>query len=333
MKILHVLLSKLSLPPLNYGGTERVVWALAKAQEAMGHEVRFLWGEAKSLPDNTLVYDKKVPIEQQIGDWPDIVHFHRPYQGDLKIPFICTEHGNAEGSREYGCNTVFLSQRHARNHNADCFVHNGLQWTDYGQPELKNPSDYFHFLGKAKWPIKNLAGAVAVARLADVKMKVIGGNRLNFSRKFYFYPDTKLSFVGMVGGEIKNTLIRQSRGLIFPVRWHEPFGLALIESLYLGTPIFGSPNGALPEIVTSSDLGCLSLNYSELADAVANVNQYNRVLCHEYALENFSHHRMAAGYQICYEKVLDGERLNTERPYSEQSWHELLPVSNEMIHR
>ncbi|MFB2800800.1 MULTISPECIES: glycosyltransferase [Shewanella] len=328
MKILHVLLSKLSLPPLNYGGTERVVWSLAKAQEAMGHEIRFLWGDAANLPQNAAIYDKKASIEQQIGNWPDVVHFHWPYQGDLKIPYICTEHGNAEGPREYGVNTVFLSQRHAINHNANCFVHNGLDWAEYGVPELNKPSDYFHFLGKAKWPIKNLEGAVSVARLADVKMTVIGGKRLNFSRKFYFYPDTKLRFVGMVGGERKNILIRQSRGLIFPVRWHEPFGLALIESLYLGTPIFGSPYGALPEIVTSAELGHLSLSYTELADAVANVNHYNRTFCHEYAVEHFNHHRMAAGYQTCYEKVLDSETLNFARPFSEQNWHELLPVNS-----
>ncbi|NMH66693.1 glycosyltransferase family 4 protein [Shewanella salipaludis] len=328
MKILHVLLSKLSLPPLNYGGTERVVWALAKAQEAQGHQVRFLWGAADNLPANAAVFDKSVPIEQQIGDWPDLVHFHRPYQGDLAIPYICTEHGNAEGQREYGQNTVFLSRRHAENHNATCFVHNGLDWADYGEPELTHPGDYFHFLGKAKWPIKNLVGAVAVARLADVKMKVIGGHRLNFSRKFYFYPDTKLDFVGMVGGEKKNALIRRSRGLIFPVRWHEPFGLALIESLYLGTPVFGSPYGALPEIVTSSELGKLSLDYRELADAVANVGRYDRAHCHEYARENFNHFRMAGGYQACYERVLDGESLNATAPFSTQSWHDLLPVND-----
>lgn len=326
MKILHVLLSKLSLPPVNYGGTERVVWSLAKAQEAAGHEVRFLWGKADKLPVNASIYDKSLPIEQQIGTWPDIVHFHRPYEGDLEIPYVCTEHGNAESERQYGINTIFLSKRHAENHNASCYVHNGLDWSDYGEPLLKQPGDYFHFLGKAKWPIKNLAGAVEVARQAQVKMKVIGGNRLNFSRKFYFYPDRKLDFVGMVGGQRKNTYIRQSQGLIFPVRWHEPFGLALIESLYLGTPVFGTPYGALPEIVCSNELGFLSLDYREIADAVANVDSYNRLACHEYARETFNHIRMASAYQTCYERVIDGEFLNLEMPNSTENWHQLLPV-------
>ena len=46
-----------------------------------------------------------------------------------------------------------------------------------------------------------------------------------------------------------SSLLNASRGLIFPVRWHEPFGLAVIESLYFGCPVFATPYGALPELV------------------------------------------------------------------------------------
>ena len=58
-------------------------------------------------------------------------------------------HGNAEHARSYGQNTVFLSARHANNHNAECFIHNGLDWTEYGQPHLGKPQNYFHFLAVA----------------------------------------------------------------------------------------------------------------------------------------------------------------------------------------
>lgn len=328
MRILHVLQSKLSLPARDYGGTERIVWGLLTAQEAAGHEVRLLWGDAPDLPKNATRFDTTKSMREQIGHWPDIVHFHQPFDSELDVPYISTEHGNAEYPRSYGQNTVFLSARHATNHNAECFVHNGLDWTEYGQPNLGKPQNYFHFLGKAKWPIKNLSGAVAVSKQAGAKLHVLGGRRFSLSsRGFYFHPDLHLRFHGMVGGERKNQLVRNSQGLIFPVRWHEPFGLAIIESLYLGAPVFATPYGAIPEIVTQPELGFLSSSYSELALAMVDVHKYDREACHHYAKTRFDHLTMATAYHQCYQRVLNGEMLNSKQPYSEQSWHELLPVT------
>ena len=329
MKILHVLQSKLSLPARDYGGTERIVWGLLTAQQASGHEVRLLWGDAPDLPKNAARYDATKSMREQIGGWPDIVHFHQPFDGELDVPYISTEHGNAEHARSYGQNTVFLSARHANNHNAECFIHNGLDWTEYGQPHLGKPQNYFHFLGKAKWPIKNLSGAVAVSKQAGVKLQILGGVRFSLSsRGFYFHPDWHLRFNGMVGGAVKNKLVRNSRGLLFPVRWHEPFGLAIIESLYLGAPVFATPYGAIPEIITQPELGFLSSSYSELASVMQDSSKYDREACHHYAKTRFNNLTMAAAYQQCSLKVISGGVLNSKKPYAEHRWHELLPVTN-----
>lgn len=327
MKILHVMRSRLSLPPLNYGGTERIVWGLLQAQKAAGHEVRLLWGKAQQLPEHATRFNPEKSMQEQIGTWPDIVHFHQPFDGELDVPYINTEHGNAEQAQTYSINTVFLSARHATNHNADCFVYNGLDWSEYGAPCLNQPADYFHFLGKAKWPIKNLAGAVNISKNAGVKLRVLGGSRFSLSsRGFYFHPQLHLRFHGMTGGEKKNQLIRHSRGLIFPVRWHEPFGLAIIESLYLGTPVFATPYGAIPEIITRQELGHLSTDYQELVNVIRDIKHFDREACHHYAKTRFNHLRMADAYQACYEKVLRGETLNRKKPYSSNGWHTPLPV-------
>ena len=57
--------------------------------------------------------------------------------------------------------------------------------------------------------------------------------------------------------------------LLFPVKWHEPFGLALIESLYFGNPVFGTPFG---------------------------FERFDRRRCHEYACDRFSSTVMAKNY-------------------------------------
>jgi glycosyltransferase involved in cell wall biosynthesis len=116
-----------------------------------------------------------------------------------------------------------------------------------------------------------------------------------------------------VGGREKFQLLNDSKGLIFPVRWHEPFGLAIIESLYFGCPVFGTPYGSLPEIVTDA-VGHLSNKGAVLAEAIEHSEAYSRRQCHEYARDRFSAAKMATAYLEKYERVLSGAFLNAIKP-------------------
>lgn len=321
--------SRYSLPPVKYGGTERVVWGLGTNQEKDGHEVRYLWGNAPNLPANASIADKSVPLEKQINGWPDIVHFHRPYDGELHVPYISTEHGNADEARTYSRNCVFLSNKHAQNHGAECFVHNGLNWDEYGEPNIKEIGDYFVFLGKTKAPTKNLQGTVQIAQRTKTKLSVLGGTRLNIRKNPYFVSDRRVKFHGMVGGDVKNTLIKNARALLFPVRWHEPFGLAIIEALYLGVPVIGTKYGSLPEIISEPEIGFLSNDLDILVQAAGDCGRFNRMRCHEVAKERFSSYKMHKGYEICYQKVLDGEYLNSKKPCTQGGYLELLSINGQ----
>ena len=214
MKILHVLLTRMPLPPPKYGGTERVLWSLGIAQKEMGHEVRYLLKANTNHNPDVQVYDDKRSLADQIDDWADIVHFHWPYEGELHKPFVCTEHSNCEEEKDFPVNTIYLSSKHAQNNSATCYVHNGLYWESYGEPNFK-PKNYVHFLAKASWRIKNLQGTVRIAKAAKVPLHVLGGNRINIRRNPYCYLSPSIRFHGMVGGEAKNQLIRDSKGLIF----------------------------------------------------------------------------------------------------------------------
>ena len=115
----------------------------------------------------------------------------------------------------------------------------------------------------------------------------------------------------MVGGENKFKLLRASSGLIFPVRWHEPFGLAIIESLYFGCPVFAIPYGALPELV-SPGCGHLSDRAEDLAEAIA-CTQYDPRQCQAQALQ-FNADKMTKNYLRVYERILSGETLHHTKP-------------------
>lgn len=318
MKILHVLLTHMPVPPLKYGGTERVLWALYQGQKALGHEVKFLTKHNNNHPD-ALIFNPKQPLETQIEGWADIIHFHFLYRGQLKTPFVCTTHNQQVTPATFPKNTIFLGKLHAQRSGGSAYVHNGLFWPDYGKPNLDNPLNYIHFLANAKYKDKNLKDSVEIARKANKKLHVIGSKRycLKWRKdgKYqpYFYLGNDLTFYGMIGGEQKNQIIRNSQALIFPVLNYEAFGLAMIESLYLGCPVIGSHCGSLPELIIP-DVGISTQSKSEMIEVLKNIGQYNRKICHEYAQENFNHLIMSKKYLNYYEMVLNGQTLHSYEP-------------------
>lgn len=314
MNILIVCNAK--LPVFAYGGTERVVWDLANVLSTFGHKVRLLAAEGTSCPFADVSYvDKRRTLDQQIPDDVDVVHFFsRPdFDPDVKfLAYLYTQQGNETSKREMPLNSVFVSANHAHRFGSNQFVYNGLDWTTYGPVELARPRKWLHFLGNAAWRVKNLRGAMQVARDADEILAVLGGYRLNLKRGFRFTLSPKVKFFGMVGGQEKIDLLNASRGLIFPVTWDEPFGLAVIESLYFGCPVFASSRGSLPELVTSAT-GFLSNDLVDLAGAVRQ-RHFDAEACHELAKSRFSAHRMATDYLAKYQRVVSGIQLNQTRP-------------------
>lgn len=318
MKILHVLLTRMPIPPTKYGGTERVVWALYLGQKALGHEVKFLTKYANNHPD-ALVFDPKLSLEEQVEGWADIIHFHFLYRGEIATPFVCTTHNQQVTPATFPKNTIFLGKLHAERSGGQAYVYNGLYWPDYGEPNLGKPQNYVHFLANAKYKDKNLKDSVEIAHRSNKQLHVIGSKR--YSLKWathgryqpYFYWGNEMTFHGMLGGEKKNQVIKNSSALLFPVLNYEAFGLAMIESLYLGCPVVGSHCGSVPELIIP-EVGVSTNKKSVMIEAIANIDQYNRKTCHEYAKETFNHLRMSQEYLNYYEKVLDGESLHANEP-------------------
>jgi glycosyltransferase involved in cell wall biosynthesis len=196
---------------------------------------------------------------------------------------------------------------------------------DCGAADLNNTRDYFHFLGKTTWRIKNFKGAKKVVLSVPCeKLAVLGGNRIEWNRRFKITLSPRVKFYGMVGGREKLRLINGSKGLIHPIKAHESFGLALIESLYFGCPVFGTPYGSLPEIITK-DFGFLSNKSYELSQAIKNAGSYCRKLCHEYARDCFNSRKMALNYLQKYEQVINGQKLNPAPPRLKEKYAGFLP--------
>jgi glycosyltransferase involved in cell wall biosynthesis len=327
MKSLHILIiSNSKLPVSKYGGTERVVWSLGKELAGMGHRITFLAGDGSASDfAQVKVKDFNRPLAEQIPQDVDLVHSFVNTWEEIPKPFIFTQEGNSGQDRDFHINTCFVSRNHASRYGSEMFVYNGMGLEDYGKPRFDLKRKYVHFLGKAAWNVKNVKGCISIAREAGVPLRVLGGNRVNLKMGIRVTLDLNVRFEGMVGGAYKNQLINGSKALLFPVLWNEPFGIALTESLYFGCPVFGTPYGSLPEIVTS-EFGYLSSRKSELISALEHVESFDRKKCHEYVCDVFSARKMTQDYLPLYEKVLNGKSLNPKPPRLIDTQHpKLLP--------
>lgn len=315
---MHILIVDWSgpIPALKYGGTERVIWGLGKSLHALGHKVTFL------VPDGftgdfaeSIALDQTKDLNEQIPEDVDLVHFNYPPRQPINKPYVITMHGNPEPDEHIDPNTIFISRNQAERYNSEVFIYNGLYWNDYGMPDLKKPRTYYHFLGKVSRKAKNAFGAAKIVLKAKGKLMIMGGERWNIrniSHGFMYLLNPKLSFLGMLDDTEKMKVMEKSKALLFPVEWHEPFGLVIIESLYAGCAVFCTTNGSLSELV-SAEVGLASNNSDDLAEALLNFS-YDPERCHKYAKEHFNAHKMTLEYLKLYKKVLAGERLHAQNP-------------------
>ena len=305
---MHVTLykhGKVPIPPKGYGGAERFIYWLGKTLIELGHQVTLIANAQSHIPGVELrAISENEPHTWQrlIPDSTDIVHLWDISHAPLKKPFLLSVGGNGQPGEKFPLNTVFVSRSHAANHGSRHFVYSGVIPEDYACS--KKREDYAVFLAKARWKVKNIPGAVQVARRAGIELRVIGSRNwpLNLQRLLPVIRGVR--YCGEVDESEKYDLLSRARCLIFPVRWHEPFGLAITEALASGCYVVGTPYGALPEIITP-EVGALSAKAAELAEVVKNPQRFSPQTCRDRVLRGgFTLLDSARKYVECYERVM-----------------------------
>ncbi len=311
-----VLIHDAALPVQAYGGTERVVWWLSKALSERGITVVLASAPGTDCPWAEVVHpDFRRPIEEQVE--AGFYHYFNTPAVEPSRPHVVTIGGNGKPGETFFRNTVFVSRNHALRHGAQCFVHNGVDPSEYVFNTQKDGS--LLFLAKASWHVKNVRGAIRIARKANRTLEILGGKRL------FFNHWRGIHWNGMQGGEVKARFLSRASALLFPVLWNEPFGIAVVEALISGTPVIASPLGSLPELI-HPDVGSLCEDEQDYVAAIADLGQIKSSRCREWALEHFTHHHMAEGYLKLYEKVLKGEPLNRSIPATREAVDALYSV-------
>jgi glycosyltransferase involved in cell wall biosynthesis len=337
-----------SVPPLRYGGTERVVHYLTEELVNCGHEVvLFASGDSTT----SAVLDACVPqalrlsgqavdptvheiiqidrVIEQIDRF-DILHFHTghfhfPAASRLKVPFLNTMHGPLTGPHQallYNhFNRVPLvsiseSQRQPiPRANWLGNVYHGLPTNLY---QLNpSPSEYLAFVGRIS-PEKRLDRAIAIATAAGLPLKVAA--KIDRADEVY-YRDTiepmlrdnpLVEFIGEVDDAGKQELYGNALALLFPIDWPEPFGLVMIEANACGTPVIAWRNGSTPEVIQDGVNGFLVESLQEAVAAVHRVHSLERARVRANFEVRFSVARQAKEYEQLYSHLIQARRSSSK---------------------
>lgn len=295
------------VPVREYGGTERIVYWLADALAGGGHEPVLLTppgsssptAEVEPLPEGLFERagrDRGLDLDAHLPPGLDVLHCFCPCVARTEVPLLETVQGNAM-SGEPSPRHVFVSRDHMERMGGRHYVHNGVPVEAFEFRRDKEP--WFLFLSKARWKVKGVDRAERIARRAGIQLVIAGGWRFNWT--------WRITSVGMVGGEKKRRLLAGARGLLFPVRWDEPFGIVVAEALASGTPVLASRRGSLPELVPP-DVGFLCETEDDFVDAVARVGEIDPAACRRWAEEHLGAGRMADDYLELYRRAAGGSQ-------------------------
>lgn len=328
------------VPPIAYGGTERVVAALATELRRLGHDVT-VYASGDSSVEATLrpVIDRALWRTGYRGDvsahmlravarcWAeadqfDIVHSHVesfgfPFARHAPVPVVTTLHGRLDvaGMPELldefdDIPLVAISEsqkRWAAAANWVGVVPNGLPLEQ--MPTSHEIGDNLVFVGRIA-PEKGVAEAIELARRVGVPLRMAAKVHDRAEQEHFeqvvrpAVAAGDVEFLGELPPSARDPLIASSRATLMLGAWPEPFGLVAIESLAIGTPVIARRAGALPEIIEHGTDGYLVDDLDEAEHAFRSLDRLDRGLIRHRAIERFSAARMASGYAAIYRSLL-----------------------------
>ncbi|PZF98993.1 glycosyltransferase [Micromonospora deserti] len=110
-------------------------------------------------------------------------------------------------------------------------------------------------------------------------------------------------WVGTVAGQERDDLLAGARASLFPLRWEEPGGTAVVESLAVGTPVVATARGCLPELIEHGRTGLLTTDEDELGDLLLAASVLEPGECRHEAAARFTPAMMAQRYVQLYDRV------------------------------
>jgi glycosyltransferase involved in cell wall biosynthesis len=334
-----------AVPPKLYGGTERVVHSLTEELVAMGHDVTlFASGDSITSARLAPMRDQALRLDPSVKDWVawyhrmveliaqrahefDIIHSHIDYFplglfSRQRTPFLTTLHGRLDVAEfkeiyeTYG-HTPFVSISDSQRRPIPRI--NWVRTVLHGLPAQRltpvpgAKQDYFAFLGRVS-PEKGLDSAIRIAAKAGVKLKIAA--KVDNADKEYYDSQIKpllsqghVEFIGEIDDSQKPEFLSHAHALLFPIRWPEPFGLVMIESMACGTPVIAFNHGSVPEVMEDGLTGFVVNSEEQAVEAIGKLPRLDRAKVRARFDERFTARAMAENYVDVYEELIQaGQR-------------------------
>jgi glycosyltransferase involved in cell wall biosynthesis len=113
-----------------------------------------------------------------------------------------------------------------------------------------------------------------------------------------------VEFIGEIGDDQKTEFLGNAAGLLFPIAWREPFGLAMIEAMACGTPVVAFRNGSVPEVIDDGVTGFIVDDEEAAAAAARRLRGLDRARIRRVFEERFTARRMAEDYVTIYRRLI-----------------------------
>ena len=322
-------------PPLHYGPWELITSLLAEGLTARGVDVTLfatldsvtaarLDGVCPTGYEHDPTLDGRIWEALHVGHALsrsasfDLVHNHLDwlplaFSGLCAAPMLTTVHG-------FSGPTILPAYRRARSHfvsisDADrspdldylATVHHGIDVS--ALPVQPDPRSDLLCFGRIH-PDKGTDLAIEIARRAGRRLILCGivQDRAFFDEAVAPWIDgEQVVYRGSVGPDERGAVLGSGAALLHPIRFAEPFGLSVVESMACGTPVIAYPRGSMPEVVDEGVTGRLVGGVDEAVEAVEAVEAIggvDRAGCARRARERFSADRMVDDYLTIYRKIV-----------------------------
>jgi glycosyltransferase involved in cell wall biosynthesis len=341
MKILFSADPYVEVPPIYYGGIERIVGSLLIKLQQRGHIIGlvahpdstspadYFAGWSRVRPNSAIAHAQNTwtLLKAYLDFGPSLVHsFSRllylsplllkrtpkvmSYQrstGGRQTRFAASLGGQSlvfTGCSEFIAN---MGRRHGGGwHAIPNFVDTGFfQFV----PTVTGNAPLV-FLSRVE-AIKGAHIAIEVAKKTGRRLLIAGNHAESGAEHRYWQEVIKpelgrngVEYVGAVNDKEKNELLGSACAMIVPIQWDEPFGIVFAESLACGTPVISCPRGALPEIIREGVDGFLTKSVEEACKAVDRVATINRRVCRHRAETSFSINVIVQRYEALYESLV-----------------------------
>lgn len=322
------------VPPLTYGGIERIIDFLIKGLTANGHEVLLLAHPLSKVEVPLITYRNQQSRLKHIHNIlavnkikkfkPDIIHsFGRLF---YLLPFLRSDipkimSYQREPTLAQIKKAVTLSKKDTLSFTgcsnyisnkikpfaSATTVYNGFPIGIY-EPNFKfNESAPLVFLGRIEH-IKGTHIAIEVAQKTNKSLIIAGnipeGEESYFNEKIKPHLSEKIKYIGPVNDVQKNELLNQALAFLMPILWDEPFGIVMAEAMACGTPVIGFTRGSVSEVVINNITGFICTTIPQMIEAISKLPAIDRKTVWEIANKRFNSTNITAEYIQLYQQKI-----------------------------